>query len=273
MHEETLKLMTSKLGPDHPDTLTIRNNLAAAYWRAGRLDRSVPLFEETLKLMTAKLGPDHLETLTTQANLGINYRDAGRAAEGARLMEEALEPRRARPEVLAALAFVTPQLAAAFDAAGQFARAEPFYAAALEQALKQFGPNDPRSAATMAAAGRNLLMLEKWAEAQPILRECLAIRQHFQPDGWPTFNVRSLVGGSLLGQKNYAEAEPLLLSGYEGMKAREALIPPKAKARLTEAGDRVVKLYEASGKKDKADEWRKKLGLKSADIPANAFAK
>ena len=91
MHEETLKLMTSKLGPDHPDTLTSRNNLAAAYWRAGRLDRSVPLFEETLKLMMSKLGSDHPETLTTQANLGVNYRDAGRPAEGARLMEQALE--------------------------------------------------------------------------------------------------------------------------------------------------------------------------------------
>ncbi|MGO9467838.1 MAG: tetratricopeptide repeat protein [Isosphaeraceae bacterium] len=263
MHEETLKLLTAKLGPDHRDTLTARNNLAAAYWKAGRLDRSVPLFEETLRLMTAKLGPDYPETLTTLANLGINYLDAGRAAEGARLMEESLERARARPEVLAALAFVTPQLAAALDAAGQFARAEPLYTAALKQALKQFGPNDPRSAAAMAAAGRNLLMLKKWAEAEPTLRECLAIREHFQPDGWPTFNVRSLVGGSLLGQKKYAEAEPLLLSGHEGLKAREAQIPPKAKARLTEAGGRLVKLYEAWGKKDKADEWRKRLGLKS----------
>ena len=41
------------------------------------------------------------------------------------------------------------------------------------------------------------------------------------PDDWRTFNARSLLGGSLLGQKKYAEAEPLLLSGYEGMKQRE----------------------------------------------------
>jgi len=30
-----------------------------------------------------------------------------------------------------------------------------------------------------------------------------------------------MLGGSLLGQKRYAEAEPLLLSGYEGMKQRQ----------------------------------------------------
>ncbi len=31
MHEATLKSLESKLGPDHPDTLISRNNLAAAY--------------------------------------------------------------------------------------------------------------------------------------------------------------------------------------------------------------------------------------------------
>jgi len=271
MHEATLKLMTSKLGPDHPSTLTSRNNLAAAHWRAGRLDRSVPLFDETLKLMTLKLGPDHPDTLMTQANLGVNYRDAGRPAEGARLMEEALERAKGRPDALAALGFVPPQLAAAYDAAGQFARAEPLHRSALEKLLKQFGPNDPRSAMAMASFGRNLLEQEKWADAEPILRECLGIRENAQPDGWPTFNARSLLGGSLLGQKKYAEAEPLLLSGYAGMKAREATISAPAKPRLAEAGERVVKLYEALGQPEKAREWRKKLGLKNPELPSNVF--
>ena len=170
LHEETLRLMTSKLGPDHPDTLTSRNNLAAAYWRAGRLDRSIPLFEETLKLMTSKLGPDDPETLMTQANLGVNYRDAGRSVEGAQLMEEALERARARPNALAVVAFVPPQLAAAFDAAGQFARAEPYHRSALEHARKQFGTSDPRYAMAMASLGWNLLVQEKWAAAEPIVR-------------------------------------------------------------------------------------------------------
>ncbi|WP_423842205.1 tetratricopeptide repeat protein, partial [Actinomyces naeslundii] len=37
------------LGPDHPDTLTSRNNLAGAYRDAGRLDEAIPLFEQTLE--------------------------------------------------------------------------------------------------------------------------------------------------------------------------------------------------------------------------------
>ena len=74
-----------------------------------------------------------------------------------------------------------------------------------------------------------------------------------------TFHTKSLLGGSLLGQKNYSDAEPLLLAGYEGMKEREAKIPPQGKIRLTEALERLVQLYDAWGKTDEAAEWRKKL--------------
>jgi tetratricopeptide (TPR) repeat protein len=265
--------MTSKLGAGHGDTLTIRNNLAAAYWRAGRLDRSVPLFEETLKLRISKLGPDHPDALLAQANLGVNYRDAGRPVEGARLMQEALERARGRPDALALLAFVPPQLGAAYEAAELFGAAEPYYRDALEQARKQFGPGDPRTVAAMATLARNLLKLEKWADAEPLLRECLAIRERAQPDAWSTFNTRSMLGGSLLGQTKYALAEPLLLSGYEGMKAREAKIPAPGKPRLPEAGDRLVKLYDAWRKPEKAAEWRKRLGLKLPELPSDVFAR
>jgi hypothetical protein len=46
-----------------------------------------------------------------------------------------------------------------------------------------------------------------------------------QPDAWNTFKAQSMLGGALLGQQKYAATEPLLLTGYEGMKKREARIP------------------------------------------------
>ena len=60
----------------------------------------------------------------------------------------------------------------------------------------------------------NLLQQQKWADAEPVLRECLAIREQKQPDAWTTFNTQVDARRRLLGQKKYAEAEPLLL-GYE----------------------------------------------------------
>jgi tetratricopeptide repeat protein len=51
------------LGPDHPDTLTSRNNLAAAYRAAGRYAEAIRLHEQTLADRVWLLGPDHLDTL------------------------------------------------------------------------------------------------------------------------------------------------------------------------------------------------------------------
>jgi hypothetical protein len=65
-----------------------------------------------------------------------------------------------------------------------------------------------------------------------------------------------MLGGALLGQKKYADAEPLLLAGYEGMKQREQTIPPQGQVRLPEALDRLIELYTATDKPDEVKKWR-----------------
>jgi len=57
------------LGPDHPDTLTSRNNLAYAYKSAGQLDQAIPLYQATLTDCERVLGPDHPMTSTVRNNL------------------------------------------------------------------------------------------------------------------------------------------------------------------------------------------------------------
>jgi hypothetical protein len=92
------------------------------------------------------------------------------------------------------------------------------------------------------------------------------------PDDWQMFNAQSLLGGCLLGQKKVAEAEPLLLSGYEGMKQREDKIPAGGKPRLKEALQRLVQLYETTDRTDQAAAWKQKLAeleqAESAKQPA-----
>jgi hypothetical protein len=45
------------LGPDHPDTLSFRNDLAGAYRSAGDLGQAIPLYEQTLQDAVRVLGP------------------------------------------------------------------------------------------------------------------------------------------------------------------------------------------------------------------------
>lgn len=78
-------------------------------------------------------------------------------------------------------------------------------------------------------------------------------------------------GRRLMGQKKYIEAEPLLLAGYLGMKVRAANSKAHQHLRLAEAGDRLVRLYEALGKPEEAIKWRSRLGL--GELPAEVFAR
>jgi hypothetical protein len=78
------------LGPDHPDTLSSRNNLAAVYRDAWRTTEAIQLLEKTLADQERVLGPDHPDSLVSRANLAAVYRTVGRIAEATALYETTL---------------------------------------------------------------------------------------------------------------------------------------------------------------------------------------
>jgi hypothetical protein len=253
--EQVRDARVNDLGPDHPDTLLTLNHLAAAYWQAKRLDRAIPLFEQTLAVMRKRLGEHHPQTLRTQANLGVNYRDAGRLAEAIPLLEQS--HRQANKHAL--LRWVGTRLATAYLRAGMREEAAVLVKENLA-AARRWQPEDSLPLATaLAENGSALLELQAWADAEAALREALAICGRKQPDAWTTFNTQSMLGQALAGQEKYAAAEPLLVQGYAGLKQRADKVPPIHQARLTEALERLVRLYEATGQKDKAAGWRKQL--------------
>ena len=273
--ERVLPAMTAKpgLGPNHPNTLVTRSGLAEAYQASGQLDRAIPMYEQVLAGMTATLSPDHPYIPIAQGKLAEAYEAAGKVEKAIPLFERAFEARSAKngPNH-SQTAWVRNKLVHCFDQRAEFDRSEPLLRQIVVMEKKKHDPADASVATTLAVLGENLLKQRKWDGAELSLRECLAIREAKLADDWSNFNARSLLGGSLLGQKRYAEAEPLLIEGYEGMKAREAKVPPRAKVRLTEAGARVVDLYESWGQPDKASEWRVKVAPRAAELPADPFA-
>ena len=201
--EETLPLMKAKLGPDHPHTLTCMNNLAACYWRLKRLDKSVLLFEELLPLQEKKLGRDHPDTLATVANLGVNYKDARRLDEAIPLLEEAYRASKKHPT----LRLFGPQVLDAYLKAGMTAEAGKLIGELLPDVRKQLPKESPQLAGLLAMFSLSLLEAKAFAEAEPLLRECLAIREKTQPDVWSTFNTQSMLGGAAWQARNkYADA-------------------------------------------------------------------
>ena len=69
------------MGPEHPDTLASRNNLAAGYHHLGRYEEAVLLGRVTLMIYARVLGPEHPDTLQSRYNLALSYRALGRNSE------------------------------------------------------------------------------------------------------------------------------------------------------------------------------------------------
>ena len=83
-------------------------------------------------------------------------------------------------------------------------------------------------------------------------RGALEFDRKKQPDDWQRFRAESVVGASLAGQKKFAEAEPLLLEGYQGMLARKERMAVPDWYHLDRAREWVVRLYQVWGKPAKA---------------------
>jgi serine/threonine protein kinase/Tfp pilus assembly protein PilF len=264
--KQALERERTRLGADHPRTLTSNHNLALVYHARGKYTEAESLFQYVLQRRTATLGADHPATLRCKHSLAGLYQAQGKYDRAEPIFREAVAAARQK----FGLAHADTQtgirhLIGCYERMGQPIKAEPLYRELADFQKQKTGADSPQYAGGLALLGLNLLQQKKWTVAESILRECLAIREKKDPDDWLTFSAKSMLGGSLLGQKKYAVAEPLLLAGYEGMKQRAAKIPPRGKARLPEALERLVRLYEAMDRKDKADDWRKKLEAEKKD--------
>lgn len=255
--EQTLNLAKVHLPSSHPTTLSLMHNLGIGYARDKRWDDAVTLLKATVDLRRKKLGDDHIHTLATMSDMGAVCLDARRPQEAVDVLGDLLRLTAAkRGPNHAATHRARGLLARAYLLAGRPAEGLPLLAEFLAAQRKELGAGSPRLAGILAQAGLELTTAGQHAEAERVLRESLDIRGPKEPDAWTTFDTHSLLGGSLLGQKKYAEAEPHLLKGYHGMKQREGKIAPGSRSRLAEAADRLVALYTALGNPDKAEEWR-----------------
>jgi tetratricopeptide (TPR) repeat protein len=268
--EATLRQKEAKLGPEHPDTLASRSNLASVYASSGRFADAIRLHDVTLRQKESKLGPDHPDTLISRTQFASALYSAGRYGDAIRLHQAALKVRESKLGAGHPDTFTSRTgLAAAYEALGRWPEAEALRRenVALRRAAKR--PDKLLLAGDLVELSRVLVRQAMGSQAEPLLRECVAIRDKAIPDDWRRFFAMSLLGRALLDQARYVEAEPLLVAGYEGLKARESRLPAASKPHVLDASAQVVRLYEAWGKREQADSWAAKVGL--AELPIDVF--
>ncbi|MFE3097385.1 tetratricopeptide repeat protein [Streptomyces sp. NPDC059248] len=76
---QQLKITSERiLGPEHPDTLTTRNNLAHSYWQDGRTQDATRIEEQLLTDHQRILGPEHPDTVGARAALAQWQEEPGK---------------------------------------------------------------------------------------------------------------------------------------------------------------------------------------------------
>jgi serine/threonine protein kinase len=250
-----------QLGEDHPDTLQSKSLLAEILKVQGKEEEAEKLYREVLAKRLAKLGPAHHWTLQTKNNLAVLCRRQGKIDEAERLYLEILE---VGPTTLSldhpGIIQTRNNLLVLYHRQDEHIKAEAQLRALADHFKRTYGEESRQYANHLPALGTNLLRVGKPVEAEKYLRQALARLAENPPQSWSIPILQSRLGASLLEQKKYALALPLLHEGYRGLDKIRVKIPVQDRTRLlTEALEGLVRLYEAWGNKDPAEIWRQKL--------------
>jgi serine/threonine protein kinase/tetratricopeptide (TPR) repeat protein len=257
---ENLSIQRQTQGDEDFDTLETLNSLGVLHMQQGKLDQSERYATQAFEGRRKTLTWEHPETMLSGMNLGWLYYEQKKYAQAETLATETLEAmRRVLPEEHPWTLGTLRLLVQLYEQQGNDVQAEPLLAELVAIARRTSGSDQRDVANLLSQMGQNLLRQRKYSEAEVCLRESLEIREKVVPDAWTTFSAMSSLGGSLLGQQKYEDAEPLLLKGFEGLKAREKTIPPPFQSRLIETVERLVLLYEGWSKPDEAAKWRREL--------------
>ena len=223
-------------------TIAPRTFLAQLYMDRGDVAKADPLASEAVRELRS-WGGDRVSLAQTLIDLGTIRRLQIRYAEAEALIQEgtnlfALAVGNDHPNVAYGLLSLSSlhYYESKFDQAAQEAR----------QALnivKKLPPGTNYYAAVYNALGRALNGAGRSTEAEPLLREALAIRRKYPRRGDIATALGSL-GECLVAQKRYAEAEPLLVESYQILMVQHVPESPV----LREARDRLVSVHAALDK-------------------------
>jgi eukaryotic-like serine/threonine-protein kinase len=250
--EDTARRRTDRLGVDHPDTLTSRENLASAWVVQKELPKAIKTLEEIIPPSTKRLGREHPSTQLRLARLGDCYQQVGLVDEAIVLWEEVY--RNERPG-----GYVHNSGGPLLDLYVQQrkkAKAAKLGLELADKARQKHSKESPELAERLESYGHRLVLAGACAEGETLLRECLTISEAKLPDHWLTFHRTSLLGVAVLNQQKPREAEPILIKGFEGLKAREKSLTGRDRVFLFDAIDRLLYLYSVQKKNEEVAKYK-----------------
>ena len=257
-HRQALAALKEFASPESQDATVFLHNLATALWAHGELAEAEAAYHTLITNWATLFGPENRQVAAELNNLGTVLRDAKRLPEAEQAHRQGLEMQR-KLQDRAGEANSLNNLAIVLVSQGRIPEAEPVLRESIRLITELGGRESPLLVKSFRTLAGLLQTAGKTKEAEDTARDCLALSEKHFRDEWLKFDAQSVLGGILAARRADAEAEPLLLSGFQGMQQRADRIPAQNQPRLRQAGERLIKFYETCGKPAQAADWKQKV--------------
>jgi serine/threonine protein kinase len=273
-----------------------------------RMEPALELLKEAASRSARAHGDEDRQTIHVMANLGYVLAQNGQLAEAEELLTRSVNIAKGLGDGDPLLVVVTEKLFFTYLLGNDLARAEPLGERALAGYSRMLGDNHFVTAWVLVNLIRVYQMQERWVDAAPLvdrllktdvsqrilglefrgrqllaegkyveseafLRQLLDGQTAARPGSEESFRAQCVLGASLIGQKRYVEAEPLILQGYTDMrKWWNDQGEPETPFRMlfeVEAVGWLVQLYDGWEKPEEAEKWRRELISLRARLPAS----
>jgi eukaryotic-like serine/threonine-protein kinase len=257
LYEKVLEADRRLYGPAHPNTLIAMFNLAGTVSSLGQHERAEALYAENFSHRGKLYPPDHPRTLLFLTNRAINLAMMGKFDRAEAIFTELLPTARRK---LGDTHSTTQTALAGFTdlrrRQGRLAEAETLQ----RQLMKTLSASDPSAVRIEGRYLAEILFLQKkYKEAEQFARQSVTEYSKQKKEIWKRYYAQSLLGAILMEQKRYAEAEPLLISGFEGMQKNKQKMIDDDREYMKNAENWLVDVFKRQGNTAKAAEWSQKL--------------
>ncbi|MFD6397616.1 FxSxx-COOH system tetratricopeptide repeat protein [Nocardia sp. NPDC060249] len=238
------------LGPEDPETLSSRHNLADAYLSAGRVGDAIILHEQNLTSRERVLGTDHPHTLFSRSSLANTYESAGRVEEAILLHEQNVTD---RERILGSddphTMLSRHNLAYAYKSAGRVGEAIVLHELNVADSVRVLGPDHPDTltyrnnlAYAYKSAGRvgEAIVLHELNVADSV--------RVLGPDHPDTLTARNNLANAYLSAGRVSEA---IRSHEQNLADRERVLGPDDPETLVSCNN-LANAYKSAGHVDEA---------------------
>ncbi|KAI1370745.1 hypothetical protein F4677DRAFT_457595 [Hypoxylon crocopeplum] len=210
---QVMETRKTKLGIDHPDTLTNMANLASTYWNQGRWDDAEKLEVQVMETRKTKLGIDHPSTLTSMANLASTYWNQGRKTK------LGID----HPSTLTSMA----NLASTYWNQGRWDNAEKLDVQVMETSKTKLGIDHPDTLTSMANLASTYRNQGRWDDAEKLEVQVMETsKTKLGIDHPSTLTSMANLASTYWNQGRWDDAEKLFVQVMETSKTKLGIDHP-----------------------------------------------